>query len=439
MICPKCGCQLNDDAQFCIYCGCRITPKAAPATKKSNSNGLIAIIIVVAILLLAGLGAVYYFLLMDRPADGHDDGIRDMLPMETLEHGGNTVPTGAETTPQETEAEESSNSKEETQAQEDQVTTSANAGIPKLDYSDEVLRRTYDLYWDEINRDPDAMGYSLLNMFGDEIPELILKSKDSKGQGQYRIYFIMDGQLLPIQKATVTAGTEDVLYGNNGTLIVVHNAMLATSAAIDLSLNLKSETLILEGELEYTDNVLTCDADEDGLLNLILFGSDKKMSYSGWVRHKGLDYYYVSGACVINHWYREGDVLTYVCSEGYAAYTATESELQKLMDEYCQGFIDACHEQDVALLKHATDGNRKDMKKHLSEEWNRDRTFFGFVSSPSIAKLDHNTGNIILNMNVIWSLDDDGKDTTDDTVYGYYVITLINQDNQWLIDLVEYV
>ena len=437
MICPKCGCQLNDDAQFCINCGCRITPKPAPAAKKSNSNGLIALIIVVAILLLAGLGAGYYFLIMDRPADRPDDGILDMLPMETAEQGTTTSPTGVETTPQETETEDPS--KDETQPQEDQILTSDHAGIPKLDYSDEVLRKTYDLYWDEIKRDPDAMSYGLLNMFGDDIPELILKSKDSKGVGQYQIYFIMDGQLLPIQKGTVIAGTEDVLYGNNGTLIIVHNTTLATSASIDLSLNLKSETLVLDGQLEYTDNVLTCDARDDGLLNLILFGSDKNMSYNGWIRHKGLDYCYISGKCVINHWYREGDVLTYVCSEGYVAYTVTEAELQKLMDEYCQSFMDACHEQDVTFLKHATDNNRKDMKYRLSDTWNKDRTFSGFECDISIAKTDRYTGDIVLNMNVIWSLIDDAKDTTDDTVYCYYVITLINRDDQWLVDLVEYV
>lgn len=437
MICPKCGCQLNDDAQFCINCGCRITPKAASAPKKNNSNGLIAVIIVVAILLLAGLGAVYYFLVMDRPTEHPDDCIQDMLPMETLEQGGSTTPIDAETQPQEMEAEESP--KEETQPQEDQITTSANAGIPKLDYSNEVLRNTYDLYWDEINRDPDAIGYSLLNMFGDEIPELILKYKDSKGLGQYRMYFIMDGQLLPIQKGTVTAGTEDVLYGNNGTLIVVYNDTLASSASIDMGLNLKTDTLVLEGELEYTDDVLTCEADDDGLLNLILFGSDKNMSYSGWVRHKGLDYCYVSGECVVNHWFQEGDVLTYVCSEGYAAHTTTEAELQKLMDEYCQGFIDACHEQDVAFLKHATEANRKDMKYRLSDEWNKGRTFSGFDCSISIAKTDRYSGDIVLNMNVIWSFEDNSKDAKDDTVYGYYVITLIRQNDQWLVDFVEYV
>lgn len=436
MICPKCGCQLNEDAQFCINCGCRITPKAAPAAKKSNSNGLIAIIIVVAILLLAGLGAGYYFLVMDRPADKPDDSAQDMLPMETVEQGEATTPTESVTQPQETEAEASE--QEVTEDREDQLTTSAKAGIPKLDYSREVLQKTYDLYWDEINRDPDAVSYSLLNMFGDDIPELILKSKDANGLGQYRMYFIMDGQLLPIQKGAVTAGTEDVLYGNNGKLIVVYNDTLGTSAAIDMSLNLKTETLMLEGELEYTDNVLTCDADEDGLLNLILFGSDNKMAYSGWIRHKGLDYCYVSGKCVINHWFREAGVLTYVCSEGYVAHTATEEELQKLMDEYCQGFMDACHEQDVEFLKHATDRNRKEMKQHLSEEWNRDRTFSGFECNISVTETENSTGNIVLDMYVIWSFVDDGQNKKDDTVYGYYKTTLIYQDGQWLVDQVKY-
>ena len=64
MKCSYCGCQVNDDAQFCINCGAKLSMKQS--IKQDNSNALIAIVVVVAVILLAGLGAAYYFLVMDR-------------------------------------------------------------------------------------------------------------------------------------------------------------------------------------------------------------------------------------------------------------------------------------------------------------------------------------------------------------------------------------
>lgn len=467
MKCPKCGYELNDDAEFCIYCGNRMDGKR-PSAQKNNSNKLIVLVIVVTVLILAGLFGGYFLLTMDR-----DDPDAGYIPEETYSSGDNFLPdptapteeepaptdpveetdpeepTGTETEPegeQETEpatepetepaTEPAPQETEPPVGQGDGTADGSEAGIPGLALDEAKLSVIHDAYWSVISGNKNAVSYGMLNMFGDVVPELILKWENDKGESYYDLYFLLEGQAVLIQKGPVEAGSDDVLYGNNGTLIIAHNSMVATCVTINKTLSVEASTVLLETAPVYTDSVLLCAADDEALLNLILYGEDGFKGCSGWVRYGGRDYHYDNGRPNVNKWFIESDVMYYVGNEGYVAYIATEDILTAMLDEYCQGFADAINAQDVSLLKNVTEANRKDTVPRLTAEWVQYRSFAGYEFDWKLEKCDDATGKIQLYLNVDWILRGDWAGAKDEISERSYYMTLVWQNDQWLADVV---
>lgn len=458
MFCPKCGQELNDDAAFCFSCGNRLQESEllCPQKKKSKVSHLIIIICA----LTFTVAALLAYILLDRspnrdfeePVTVTDQILVETQPQETTaeisteeaSEATDETQTTEQTGSGETEAPTENTEPEETTPRTENpqtvaqtaVTGTDTVGIPLPSLSEDTRREILKIYSDLLTAEPDAVSYSLLDMLGDDVPELIIRCSGEKA-GYYRIYFVLNNHPLLVQ-GELLAEDCDVLRGYNRKLLLCRQNGSATVAGISQTLSIVSETVADSSEITYTDTVLTDTADSAGLLKLALLGNSEKTSYSGWVRFNGRDYFYADKKPVSKKWCEENGRLYYLGDSGYVQYTADQEMLESVMYEYWTGFMEAINQQDVAYLINATDAQKQNVKKMLDGKIYKYRTLSQFVCETKIKDHSDSTGTILLTTNVRWlsSVTWDGVKT--DIMDREQAVTLVNQDGKWLVDNTRY-
>ena len=427
-----------------------------PQKKKSKVSPLIIIIGVLALVVVALLA---YILLGRSPKQDDQmpvpvteqvlvetqsqETAPETTPGETTDATGETQTT-EQTEPGEGQAPTENTEPEETTppAQGPQVVAQTGGagsdavGIPLPSVSEDARRELLKTYSDILASETNAVSYSLLNMLGDDVPELIVRC-GGETAGYYRIYFVLNNHPLLVQ-GELTAEEGDVLWGNSGKLLICRQSGTATAAGLSQMLSIVTETVADTGEITYTDTILTEAADSTGLLELALLGSSEKVSYSGWVRYNGRDYFYADKNPVNNKWVEENGRLYYLGASGYVTHSADQEELESVMDEYWTGFMEAINQQDVAYLTNATDAQKQNVKKMLDGKIFKYRTLSQFVCEVKLRERSDSTGTIQITTNVRWLSSVTWDGVKADIMDREQVVTLISQDGKWLVDNTRY-
>lgn len=311
---------------------------------------------------------------------------------------------------------------------------------PEEEPEDSANALAYQLYTGALSSMPDAMEYAMFDLIPDGIPELIVRRGTDESNCRFDCYSVMDNRLVHMNADGITAASCQ-LYGKDGQLFTVYQdaALFVIEVGDDLVLTQKLTEESLESLMDtYTDSVVFCQADDDGLLDLLLMGGTYE-GLNGWIRYKGYEYFYLNGELMKNCWAeKDGTELRYLNGNGITSLSITYQEINQLVDEYYGSYLNAINYQDISYLVRSSESNTKIMKERIKSDENRACYYQLTGGSVYMAEADNEKGH--LNINARMELDTYSRQTGKymRSIVLYYTFEIAYDSGEWLVDRVGY-
>lgn len=318
---------------------------------------------------------------------------------------------------------------------------------PEEEPEDSANALAYQLYTSALSSMPDAMEYAMFDILPDGIPELIVRRGTDESNCRFDCYSVMNNRLVHMNADGITA-QECNLFGKNGELFIMYQTGELFVIEVGNDLVLKKSIWDDEAPLEfldtYTDSVVFCPADDDGLLDLLLMGGTYE-GLNGWIRYKGTEYFYLNGELMKNYWAEKdnenivGDEeLCYLDSSGRIAWSIAYQEINQLVDEYYGSYLSAINYQDISYLVRSSESNTKIMKERIKSDENRACYYQLTGGSVYVAEKDNEKGH--LNINARMELDTYSRQTGKymRSIVLYYTFEIAYDSGEWLVDRVGY-
>lgn len=314
------------------------------------------------------------------------------------------------------------------------------ADEPEEEPEDSANALAYQLYTSALSSMPDAMEYAMFDILPDGIPELIVRRGTDESNCRFDCYSVMNNRLVHMNADGITAASCQ-LYGKDGQLFTVYQdaALFVIEVGDDMVLTQKLTDESLESLMDtYTDSVVFCPADDDGLLDLLLMGGTYE-GLNGWIRYKGYEYFYLNGELMKNYWAEKGEnELRYLNGNGITSLSITYQEINQLVDEYYGSYLSAINYQDISYLVRSSESNTKIMKERIKSDENRACYYQLTGGSVYVAEKDNEKGH--LNINARMELDTYSRQTGKymRSIVLYYTFEIAYDSGEWLVDRVGY-
>lgn len=314
------------------------------------------------------------------------------------------------------------------------------ADEPEEEPEDSANALAYQLYTSALSSMPDAMEYAMFDILPDGIPELIVRRGTDESNCRFDCYSVMNNRLVHMNADGITAASCQ-LYGKDGQLFTVYQdaALFVIEVGDDMVLTQKLTDESLEFLMDtYTDSVVFCPADDDGLLDLLLMGGTYE-GLNGWIRYKGYEYFYLNGELMKNYWAEKGESeLRYLNGNGITSLSITYQEINQLVDEYYGSYLSAINYQDISYLVRSSESNTKIMKERIKSDENRACYYQLTGGSVYVAEKDNEKGH--LNINARMELDTYSRQTGKymRSIVLYYTFEIAYDSGEWLVDRVGY-
>lgn len=305
----------------------------------------------------------------------------------------------------------------------------------------------YQLYVNALASMTDAREYAMFDLIPDGIPELIVRRGTDESNCRFDCYSVMDSRLVHMNADGISA-QECSLFGKNGELFIMYQTgeLFAIEVGNDLVLHKSvwGDETVQEFLGTYTDSVVFCPADDDGLLDLLLMGGTYE-GLNGWIRYKGIEYFYLNGELMKNHWAEKdnenivGDEeLCYLDSNGRIAWSITYQGINQLVGEYYGSYLDAINYQDISCLVRSSESNTRIMKERIKSDENRACYYQLTDGSVYMAEADNEKGH--LNINARMELNTYSRRTGEymRSIVLYYTFEIAHDSGEWLVDRVGY-
>lgn len=311
---------------------------------------------------------------------------------------------------------------------------------PEEEPEDSANALAYQLYTSALSSMPDAMEYAMFDILPDGIPELIVRRGTDESNCRFDCYSVMNNRLVHMNADGITAASCQ-LYGKDGQLFTVYQdaALFVIEVGDDLVLTQKLTDESLESLMDtYTDSVVFCPADDDGLLDLLLMGGTYE-GLNGWIRYKGYEYFYLNGELMKNYWAEKGEnELRYLNGNGITSLSITYQEINQLVDEYYGSYLSAINYQDISYLVRSSESNTKIMKERIKSDENRACYYQLTGGSVYVAEKDNEKGH--LNINARMELNTYSRQTGKymRSIVLYYTFEIAYDSGEWLVDRVGY-